>query len=301
MAWSAHDIPQQVGRLAVVTGATSGVGLEAARALLAAGAQVVIASRDAAKGAAALAALGGADGVRFRRLDLGELASVRAFADGLLDDGAPVDILINNAGLMGPPRREVTPDGFERQFGVNYLGHFALTGLLLPLLRRASGARVVDLSSLAHGAGRLDFADLQSERYTPMRAYGRSKAAMLMFAETFQRRSEAAGWGVSAFAAHPGWAATDLLRPQDGPSRAMMGLAKLVEPALGQSAAQGALPVLYAATAPAARPGGYTGPDGFLELKGEPRPARVTAFIHDQADQDRLWAESERLTGVAYG
>ena len=300
MSWSERDIPSQAGRLAVVTGATGGIGLEAARALAAAGAQVVIASRDAAKGAAALAQLAGA-AVSFERLDLAELASVRAFAQRMLDAGRSVDVLINNAGLMAPPKRAVTPDGVELQFGVNYLGHFALTGLLLPLLRQAASARVVDLSSLAHQMGRLDFADLQSDRYAPMKAYGRSKAAMLMFAQAFQRRSEAAGWGVSAYAAHPGWAMTGLMRPHDAVSRVAMKVADFVAPAIGQSAAAGALPTLYAATAPQARPGGYTGPDGGLELKGAPRPAKVAAFIHDVADQDRLWVESERLSGVAYG
>lgn len=304
MGWSVRDIPSQAGRLAVVTGATSGIGLEAARALAAAGAQVTIASRDPAKGAQAVSQLRGGPGgeaVGFERLDLGDLASVRAFAGRMLAADRPVDLLVNNAGLMGPPRRETTVDGFERQFGVNYLGHFALTGLLLPLLRRAPGARVVDLASLAHAMGRLDFADLQSERYSPMKAYGRSKAAMLMFAQAFQRRSEAAGWGVSAFAAHPGFAITDLVRPQGGAGKLAVKAVALVAPAFGQPAAAGALPTLYAATAPDARPGGYTGPDGVLELKGAPRPAKVAGFIRDPADQDRLWGESERLTGVAYG
>ena len=304
MDWSAADIPDQAGRTAVVTGATGGLGYATAAALAVAGAQVVIASRDAGKGRVALEALrrdAPAAEVRFALLDLAALASVRAFAQRMLEAGAPLDVLVNNAGIMAPSKRQTTPDGFERQFGVNYLGHFALTGLLLPLLQAGAGARVVDVSSLAHSAGRLDFADLQSERYSPMRAYGRSKAAMLMFAEAFQRRSLAAGWGVDAFAAHPGFAATDLVRAGEGGSKlAAKGIA-LVGPMLGQSAARGALPILYAATAPAAAPGGYTGPDGFMELKGAPKPAKVAAFIGDRDAQDRLWAESERLTGVRYG
>lgn len=305
MRWTTTDIPSQAGRLAVVTGATGGLGFEVAAALAAAEAQVVIASRDAAKGAAALQRLQGRappGAVRFERLDLADLASVRAFADGLLEDGRPLDLLVNNAGVMGAPKRRLTVDGFEEMFGVNHLGAFALTGRLLPLLRRSErGARMVGVSSLAHAAGRPDFADLQSAKYSGMRAYGRSKAALLMFVRAFQRRSEAAGWGVEAVAAHPGWAATDLLRPQPGLAGVIVKAVEAVAPVFSQSAAQGALPILYAATAAVAEPGGYYGPDGALEVRGGPAPARAAAFTADVAEQDRLWAESERLTGVAFG
>lgn len=305
MRWTTTDIPPQAGRLAVVTGATGGLGFETAAALAAAGAQVVIASRDAAKGAAALARLAGRnprEAVRFERLDLADLASVRAFADGLVAAGRPVDLLVNNAGVMGAAKRRLTADGFEETFGVNHLGAFALTGRLLPLLRRAAGgARVVGVSSLAHAAGRLDFADLQSERYSGLKAYGRSKAALLMFMRALQRRSEAAGWGVRALAAHPGWAATDFLRPQPGLAGVLIKAVEAVAPVLSQPAAQGALPILYAATAPAAEPGGYYGPDGAMEVRGGPAPAKAAAFTGDLADQDRLWAQSERLTDVTFG
>ena len=304
MGWSTADMPTQAGRRAVVTGATGGLGFETAAALAAAGAQVVIASRDPAKGAQALERLAGRaprGAVRFELLDLADLASVRAFAGRMLEEDRPLDLLVNNAGVMGGARRQLTADGFERQFGVNYLGHFALTGLLSPQLRRAGGARVVNVSSLAHQAGRLDFADLQSERYSPMAAYGRSKAAMLMFAQALQRRSEAQGWGVAAFAAHPGFSATGLLRPQGAAAKAVIKVVELAAPLVGQSAAQGALPILFAATAAQAQAGGYTGPDGALELRGAPKPAKVARFIDDPVAQDRLWTDSERLTGVSFG
>ena len=304
MGWSTADMPGQAGRLAVVTGGTGGLGFETVAALAAAGAHVVIASRDAGKGAEALARLAPRaprEAVRFELMDLADLASVRDFAGRMLARDQPLDLLVNNAGVMGGAQRRLTADGFERQFGVNYLGHFALTGLLLPLLRRGAGARVVNVSSLAHQAGRLDFADLQSERYSAMAAYGRSKAAMLMFAQALQRRSSAQDWGVTAFAAHPGFSTTGLLRPDSAAARVAIKAVDLVAPLVGQSAAQGALPILYAATAPQAQPGGYTGPDGLLELRGAPKPAKVAPFIRDAAAQDRLWRDSERLTGVAYG
>lgn len=304
MRWTAKDIPRQAGRLAVVTGGTGGLGFETAAALLAAGAEVVIAARDPAKGRAALDRLGGRaprDAARFEALDLADLASVAAFSQRMAGAGRPLDLLVNNAGLMGPKARAVTTDGFELQFGVNFLGHFALTGRLLPLLRRGAGARVVDVASLAHFSGRPDFDDLQSEAYAPLRAYGRSKAALLLHAPALQRRSAAAGWGVSAYAAHPGFAATDLMRPGPGASRLAVKATEAAAPLLAQSAAQGALPILYAATSPQATPGGYYGPDGLLELRGHPKPARRAGFVDDAALQDRLWAAAEALTGVRYG
>ena len=302
MGWSRADIPDQTGRRALVTGATGGLGFEVAAALLAAGAEVVLASRDPAKGEAALARLETGRGrARFEPLDLGDLASVRALAARIAGEDRPLDLLVANAGVMAPSRRETTVDGFERQFGVNYLGHFAMAGLLLPALRRAPAARVVTVASLAHRGGRIDFDDLQSRRYSPFAAYGRSKAAMLMFARAFDRRSVEAGWGVRALAAHPGWSNTDLIRPDGAVSRLFAAGAKLAAPLLAQSAAEGALPILQAATDPAAAPGGYLGPTGPGELKGPPGPAKSAAFVDDRAAQDRLWRESEALTGVRYG
>lgn len=298
MAWSTSDIPDQTGRLAAVTGATSGIGFETARALHGAGADVVLAVRDPAKGAAAARAIG--ERARVERLDLADLASVRACADALAAAGRPVDFLFLNAGVMSPPKRSITRDGLELQFGTNHLGHFALTARLLPLLLAAPAARVVATSSLAHRAGRLDFDDLQSGNYAPFRAYGRSKAANLMFARALQRRAMAAGWPLSAYAAHPGLSRTSLMATS-GASRLAQRGGDVVSRLIGQSAADGALPQLFAATAPAARPGGYYGPDGPFGLRGSPTLVAAAAFINDPAAQDRLWTESERLTGLRFG
>ncbi len=301
MGWSTKDIPDQAGRLAVVTGSTGGLGLETARALVDAGAEVVVAARDPAKGPAAVRALGAR--ARFERLDLADLASVADFAAGLEAQGRPLDLLVNNAGVMAPPDRVVTKEGFELQFGTNHLGPFALTGRLLPLLRRATAARVVSVASLAARMARLDFADLQSERrYSAWRAYGVSKLADILFARELERRSEAGGWGVRSLAAHPGWSRTDLMTPRPGMrGNWMFAPSKLVEGLFSQSAAEGALPTLYAATAPDAAPGGYYGPQGAAEMKGPPGPAATPAAARSDTDAARLWAESERLTGVVYG
>ena len=301
MGWTATDMPDQAGRLAVVTGATGGLGLATARALAARGAEVVVAARDEARGRAVAGDLG--PRARFDRLDLADLASVEAFAGRLEAQGRAVDLLVNNAGVMAPPGRVATRDGFELQFGVNHLGPFALTGRLLPLLRRAAAPRVVAVASLAARMGALDFDDLQSQRrYSGWRAYGRSKLADLMFALEFQRRSEAGGWGVRSLAAHPGWSRTDLMTPRPGmKANWLFAPSKLVEGVLSQSADDGALPILYAATAPDARPGGYYGPQGAAEMKGPPGPALVPPAARSQADARRLWEESERATGVRYG
>ena len=300
MGWSETDIPDQTGRLAVVTGSTGGLGLETARALAGAGAEVVVAARDPAKGAAAVRALGGR--TRFERLDLADLASVADFAARLEAQARPLDLLVNNAGVMAPPDRVTTGDGFELQLGVNHLGHFALTARLLPLLRRAPAPRVVLVASLAARMVALDFDDLQSERrYSAWRAYGRSKLANLMFARELERRSEADGWGVRSYAAHPGWSRTDLMTPRPGmKGNWMFAPSKLVEGLFSQSAAQGALSTLYAATAPQAKPGGYYGPQGAAEMKGPPGPATTPPAARSDADAARLWAESERLTGVRF-
>ena len=305
-SWSTADIPPQQGRRAVVTGATGGLGYETALALSAAGAHVVVAGRNPEKGAEALrrirAAVPSAD-VRFERLDLASLASVAAFAERLVADGKPVDVLVNNAGVMALPRRLVTEDGFEMQLGTNYLGHFTLTARLLPALLRSDAARVVALSSLYHRRGTIDIADLQMERsYSPNRAYAQSKLAMLLFAKELQRRSDAQGWGLTSNAAHPGGARTDLITngPASGGPSALALLSRLLSPFLLQSAAAGALPTLYAATSPDARGGTYYGPDGLAELKGAPRLARESRLAGDAALAARLWDVSERLTDVSF-
>ena len=201
---------------------------------------------------------------------------------------------------MTPPGRLTTEDGFELQFGVNYLAHFALTARLLPLLKAARGARVVNLSSGAHHTGRIDFDDLQwEERYRPWLAYSQSKLAMLVFAFELQRRSQAAGWGFIADAAHPGYARTELIANGPGADSFVSRVgAVLIQPWMSQSAADGALPQLYAATSPDAAGGGYYGPDGFFEMKGHPKAARVARQAEDEAVARRLWTVSETLTGV---
>lgn len=298
--WTQSDIPIQQGRTALVTG-TGGLGFEEALALARAGASVVVAGRSADKGSKALSrilAMAPSAQVRFEQLDLASLASVAAFADRISQRHEIIDILINNAGVMVPPRREVTADGFELQLGTNHLGHFALTAHLLPLLRE--GARVVSLSSVAAGAGVIDFDDLNSERsYAAMRAYSQSKLACLMFARELQRRSDAMGWGIRSIASHPGIARTDLLH--NGPGRySPHGLARTLLPFLFQPANRGALPILYAATSADAAGGAYYGPDGIAEVRGYPTLAKLPAQALDQAAAARLWQVSEALTGISF-
>jgi NAD(P)-dependent dehydrogenase (short-subunit alcohol dehydrogenase family) len=304
-------IPSQVGRRAVVTGANSGIGYPAARELARAGASVVLACRDRAKGEAALARLKnelpGAQ-VELGILDLASLESVRAFAAKELASGRPLDLLINNAGVMAPPQRLETVDGFELQFGTNVLGHFALTALLLPALERAAATpdalapRVVMVASIAHKRGRLDFDDLQSTRnYSPMKSYQQSKLADLMLAFEMDRRLKAAGSRILCNAAHPGVANTNLFQPSDRPAieRAVRRVAGHLIGALLNTDEDGALPTLYAAVAPEARGGGYYGPQGFEEMRGgDVGDAKVAQQALDQAAATRLWSVCEELTGV---
>ncbi len=301
--WTLRDIPDQAGRRVVITGATGGLGYETALALAGAGAEVLVTGRTQAKGAAALARIRARHPqarVRFALLDLASLAAVAAFAQELAAADEPVDLLVNNAGVMALPTRRITDDGFELQFATNYLDHFALTARLLPLLRRGRQPRVVSVSSIVHRRGALAFDDLQAERaYSPWGAYAQSKLAMLMFARELQRRSDARGWGLTSLAAHPGWARTDLFT--NGPGASGRGLLmRLVKPFFSQSAAAGALPILYAATALGVTPGGYYGSTGLRELKGPPGPAAVAPQVRDDAAAARLWEVSEALTGVRF-
>jgi NAD(P)-dependent dehydrogenase (short-subunit alcohol dehydrogenase family) len=285
-----------------VTGATSGLGFETAKALAAAGAHVVLASRSAAKGAQSVAAiLQAAPGakVEFEPLDLADLGSVRAAASRLVAAHGAIDLLINNAGVMAIPRRMQTVDGFEMQLGANYLGHFALTEALLPALLAAPAPRVVSLSSLAHRMGRLHFDDLQLVRhYTPWGAYGQSKLAMLVFALELDRRAKAQGWALMSNAAHPGWAVTNLqtaglrMGTAGGPALTERAM-RFAEPFLAQSAADGALPTLYAATSPEAEGGAYYGPDGLGEMRGAPKRAQISGAAQDRQGAAKLWAASE--------
>ena len=304
MAWTVSDIPSQAGRLAVVTGPT-GLGYETALALAQAGATVIVAGRNPQTGEASAAKIRGlAPGAdaRFERLDLASLASVGAFANRMIAAGTPIDLLVNNAGVMMPPKRQVTADGFELQFGTNYLGHFALTAALLPLLRQGRDPRVVSLSSIAATNASLHFDDLQfAKRYGPTTAYGQSKLAMLMFAYELQRRSDAAGWGIKSFAAHPGIARTDLIAKGAGPGSALAIASRLFGGLMSQSAAQGALPTLLAATSPTAKAGAYYGPDGMGGLKGAPVLVKPPSQALDTAAAARLWEVSEQLAGVRFG
>jgi NAD(P)-dependent dehydrogenase (short-subunit alcohol dehydrogenase family) len=300
--WSSSDIPAQNGRIAVVTG-TGGLGWEDSQALARAGAEVIIAGRNAQKGEEAVAriraAVPGAV-VRFGQLDLASLRSVAAFVKEIAARHERIDLLINNAGVMVPPARQETGDGFELQMGTNYLGHFALTAGLMPLLRRSAAPRVVTLSSIAARQGRIDFDDLQSNKtYVPMAAYSQSKLACLMFGLELNRRSASHGWGVSSLAAHPGISRTDLLHNAPGRLSAA-GLVRTALWFLFQPAAQGALPTLFAATAQEASPGGYYGPDRFNETRGHPRAAKLPPQALDQSVASRLWQVSEQLTGVAF-
>ncbi|GAA3223164.1 oxidoreductase [Pseudonocardia petroleophila] len=288
--WTASDITPQTGRTVVVTGANSGIGLAATRELVRAGARVVMAVRDTAKGEAAAAGLAGSPGTaEVRRLDLADLASVHGFA-ATVDH--PVDVLVNNAGLMAVPHRR-TADGFEMQIGTNFLGHFALTGLLLPRLTD----RVVTLSSAAHRLGQLDVDDLNWERrrYQRWFAYSQSKLADLMFAYELQRRFVAAGSLLRSVAAHPGYAATNLQSRTESVQDRVMGLLNRV---VAQGPEAGALPTLYAATEPDLPGGSYIGPDGPGEVAGAPRPVGSSAASHDRVVARALWERAAALTGV---
>ena len=305
-------VPDLSGRLAVVTGSNSGLGFGLARRLSAAGADVVMAIRNRAKGEAAI------DEIRatvpdakltIKPLDLSSLAGVAALGEQLNADGRPIDILINNAGVMTPPKRDTTTDGFELQFGSNHLGHFALTAHLIPLLRAADSPRVVSLSSLAARQGRIHFDDPQFEKsYTPGQAYGQSKLAVLMFARELDRRSKEAGWGILSDAAHPGLTKTNLQisGPSHGRSKpsTMERLYKLswrLTPFLWQEIDEGILPALYAATSPQAEGAAFYGPHGIYEAAGGGvAVAKVPARARNDADCRRLWDISEKLTGVSY-
>ncbi len=300
--WSTKDIPSQVGRRAIVTG-TGGIGFEVARALVIAGAEVIVAGRNPANGEAAVARLrqaAAAPKVSFEVIDLASLVSIAAFGARMKETHDRIDLLVNNAGVMTPSKRRLTEDGFELQFGTNHLGHFALTAHLLPLLHQGSGARVISLGSVAARGGVIDFDDLHAERgYRPMPVYSQSKLACLLFAFELQRRSAAHGWGLSSIAAHPGIARTDLLL--NSPGRWDMGrIARTYLAFLFQPVAQAALPVLYAATAPDAVPGVYYGPDRMGETRGHPAVARVPPKAQDTKTAGRLWDVSEQLTGVSF-
>jgi NAD(P)-dependent dehydrogenase (short-subunit alcohol dehydrogenase family) len=293
--WTERDVPGQRGRVAVVTGANTGLGFETARVLAARGASVVLAVRNVKKGRQAAARMSG--DVTVQALDLTSLESIRAAAEDLRAAHARIDLLINNAGVMYTPK-QTTQDGFEMQFGTNHLGHFALTGLLLDLLLPVPGSRVVTVSSLGHRIrAAIHFDDLQSERsYNRFAAYGQSKLANLMFTYELQRRLATQGT-TAAVAAHPGMSDTELAR--NSPAFVRLPLTELA-PLMTQKAAKGALPTLRAATDPAVLGGQYYGPGGVGEFRGHPRLVTSSPQSYDVAVQQRLWAVSEDLTGVKF-
>lgn len=300
--WTSADMPPQHGRTALITG-TGGLGFETALALAQAGADVIIAGRSPIKGAAAVAEIERRvpqASVSFELMNLANLGSVERCVDRLKQSLDAIDVLINNAAVMTPPHRCTTADAFELQFGTNYLGHFALTAHLLPLLMNSAQARVVSLSSVAARDASIRFDDLQFQRdYQAMAAYGQSKLACLMFALEMQRLSDELAWGITSIAAHPGISRTELLI--NGAGRwSVPGMLRRFAWFLFQPAPQGALPTLYAATAPEARGGGYYGPDRLAETRGHPAPAKTPEAALDVATRRRLWAESEWMTGACF-
>jgi NAD(P)-dependent dehydrogenase (short-subunit alcohol dehydrogenase family) len=304
--WTAEDMPDLTGKTAVVTGGNSGIGFTAARELARHRAHVILACRDRGKAQEAIAqihALLPSVSLEAMQLDLASLQSVHRFADDFAARSTVLDLLINNAGVMAIPYRK-TADGFEMQIGTNHLGHFALTGLLLPALLAAPAARIVNVSSTAHKMGRIDFDDLQSEKsYSKWPAYAQSKLANLLFTYELQRRLESAGKAAISVACHPGYAATNLQAtgPRMAGSRVMEAIMEIGNRLFSQSAAMGALPTLYAATAPEVRGADYIGPDGFMENTGHPRKTASTTRSHDRDAARRLWQMSEELTAVRYG
>jgi NAD(P)-dependent dehydrogenase (short-subunit alcohol dehydrogenase family) len=299
--WTGAQIADQSGRTAVVTGANSGLGLAVSRELVRHGARVVLACRDTSKGEAAkheLQAAASGGEVELAALDLADLSSVASFAEGFRARHEHLDLLINNAGVMAPPRRE-TRDGFELQLGTNHLGHFALTARLLDLMEGRRDARVVTVSSNAHKLGRINFSDLQStRRYFRWSAYNQSKLANLLFALELDRRLRAAGSQIKSVAAHPGYAATNLQTA--APPLLDRLVMRVTNPLLAQDAEMGALPLLYAATDPSVEGGTYAGPDGVGEFRGHPRACAPAPGARDEQVAARLWEASEELTGVHF-
>lgn len=294
-AWTENQLPDQTGRVAIVTGANSGLGWETARALANRGATVIMACRSIAKGNPAadqITALKPSGNIVVMELDLGDLASIHRFVTAFRQDYDRLDLLINNAGAALPPYGK-TAQGFEQQFGINHLGHFALTGLLLDRLTVTSGTRIVTVSSSSHRSGSIHFDDLNWEQqYQPGRAYAQSKLANLLFTYELQRRLVVAGQSTLSVAAHPGWAATNALRHAP--------MLKRLNPIFAQPPNMGMLPALYAATAPDVRGADYFGPGGLAQMRGYPKKLDSSARSHDQAVARRLWTVSEELTQVKY-
>lgn len=291
MSWTVDDIGTQTGRVAIVTGANSGIGFETAKTLADRGATVILACRNSDKASAALAKITG--DVAFMRLDLSSLESVRTFATAFGGEYQHLDLLINNAGVMTPPLTH-SQEGFELQFATNHLGHFALTGRLMPLIRDRGDARVVTVSSIAHKFGRVDFDNLCAEKgYRATASYAQSKLANLLFTHELERRLRRANARAIAVGAHPGWTATNLQANNLG--------ARLGNPLIAMKPAQGALPSLMAATAPQVNGGTYFGPTGLWELRGRPGVVRASNRSQDREVAEKLWDVSVEATGVDFG
>ena len=307
--WTADRIPPQQGRRALITGANSGIGYETALELARRGAEVILPARSVAKSNEAI------ERIRLQvpnaklhaaTLDLASLSSVQSFAAEFSSafPGESLDLLINNAGVMAVPKREITVDGFERQFATNYLGPFLLTALLYPHLKQKAGSRIAIISSSASKQGKIRFDNLQGERsYSPWGAYAQSKLADSLFAVELQRRLTASGSPVIATAAHPGYAITNLQTSGpgvDGGSFMLRWAMRLLKPIASQDAAHGALSTLFAATAPEAEPGGYYGPDRMMELRGRPVAVPIAKAAKETSTAERLWRETERLVGIPF-
>lgn len=302
--WTAAQMPSMTGKTVLVTGANSGIGYQAALEFARHGAHVLLGCRNPGKGQAALERLkrevpnARAEVVA---LDVASLKSIRSFAEAFAQSGATLDVLVNNAGVMALPERQVTEDGFERQFGTNHLGHFALTGLLVPALQKAAAPRVVTVASLAHRNGKMEWDNLQGERkYVPWDAYGASKLANILFARELDRRARAAGWPLISVPVHPGVSRTNIFENGPGTGNLKAMILRLLAPLMTQDDAMGALPTEYAAVAPEVKGGEYIGPDGTGELKGYPKVVTPRPQALDQAAGERLWKVSEELTGVRY-
>lgn len=303
--WTDVDIPDQTGRTVLVTGGNSGLGFHTCRLLAAKGARILLASRSSQRGDQARADILQANPdarLEVISLDLADLDSVRHCSANLRADLDGLHVLVNNAGVMAIPRQE-TAQGFERQFGVNPLGHFALTGALLPLLMKTPSSRIVNVSSMAHRSGRMNFNDLHGQRkYSPFGAYAQSKLANLLFTLELQRRLESKGAGTICVSAHPGFAATNLqyVAAKEKGSAIELILMRTLNALLSQSAEQGALPQLYAATAPEVSGGDYIGPDGWMQMRGLPKNHRARETAYDHSAAQKLWRLSVEMTGETF-
>lgn len=304
-SWTKADIPSLKGKLAVVTGATGGLGFETALGLAEAGAKVILVGRNDTKGKEALEKIKStcpAADIIFEKADLGSLKSIKEFCGRFNAQYQNLDILVNNAGIMSPPTRKTTEDGFEIQLGTNHLGHFALTAQLLPALRNSLKPRIVHVSSMAHRRGKINFEDLQYEKsYNSLASYAQSKLSNLLFMLELQRQSDANGWGLVSIGAHPGYARTDLVANGPGNDSWLFKFVRIfLEPILSHSAADGALPLLMAATSPEAREGEYYGPNGFREMYGPPAKGVMVPAALDKEVAKKFWDISTTLTGVSW-